>query len=428
MALPKTFSTGARSRGLPVDGTIDYATNGPDDPQGEWPPLAIKSRMDRLSWLWELFHGDFDDLRENVRTQQNQTTPVFRDNYRSQYTVQANPFRMVPCAIADILMMSPPEYPDPRQANNINKALYDILVHQYVYGASVVLATRDAQNPLQVLEPAWWVPTNEGWWYAEPIADSNGNYLSVNVLRFDGGWVTNQTYQFGGTYWSNIGSPIGDETEATQTDNPVRVICRSPRHVGGMWGTSILEDLASPAAQINKRYSDIDKYLTRQVDPTFTYRIADGDRTDIDPNLDTDAGFDEAADDLDKALSAAYNESDHWALPNAIQGMEAVTWDAGVGEAMLMIEHLQTAVEAAASIPGLFTGFSELGGTSALDTKRRSLRLYASSLHTQKATEVAVNELLAMSNVAPLDWPNALDAMEQATTDAEAPDEEGMLQ
>ena len=279
-----------------------------------------------------------------------------------------------------------------------------------------------------ILEPAWWVPTNDGWWYAEPIADMDGNYLSVNVMSFEANALTQCTYQFGGTYWSNIGSPIGEETVMSVDYDPVRVICRSPRHSGGTWGTSILEDLASLAGQINKRYTDIDRYLTRQVDPTFTYRIADGDRDDIAPDVAPDADFDDAADALDQALSSAYDDSDHWALPNAIQGMEAVTWDAGVGESMLFIEHLQQVIEATAAIPGLFSGLDGDGAPSGVALKRMMLRLYASSLHTQKTTEVAVNELLALANVAPLNWPNALEAVEEATDEPTEPEEEGMLE
>ena len=102
-----------------------------------------------------------------------------------------------------------------------------------------------------------------------------------------------------------------------------------------------------------------------------------------------------------------------------------MTWDARVGESIAFVEHLQGVIEATASIPGLFKGLTEGGVASGVALKRLMLRLYAASLHTQKSTEVSVNELLALSGVAPLDWPNALDAMEDAT---EGVPEEGMLE
>ena len=426
MSLPKTYSTGGRSRGLPVDGTIDYRSNGPVEPMGEWPPLAIKTRMDRLSWLWELFHGDFSDLRENVRTQQNQTTPQFTDRSTSQFSVQANPFRMIPTAIADILMMEPPEYPDPRQSVNINSALYDIIVHQFAYGAAVVLATGDPMDPLMVLEPAWWVPTDEGWWYVEPIADENGNYLSVNIMSSTAEGISHCTYSFGGTYWSNIGDPIGYEVLYPTDEDPLRVIPRAPRHTGGTWGTSVLEDMASIVASINQRYSDIDTFLRKQATPNLLIRIADADRDEIDEDIPPAATFDEAIASTGKALDG-YDDQTKWALSDAIQGTEALTWDARVGESIAFVEHLQGVLEATASIPGLFHGLADAGIASGVALKRLLMRLYAASLHIQKTTEVAVNELLALSGVAPLDWPNALDAMEDATDGIPQP-EEGMIE
>ena len=62
---------------------------------------------------------------------------------------------------------------------------------------------------------------------------------------------------------------------------------------------------------------------------------------------------------------------------------------------------------------------------SGVALKRIMLRLYANTLQTQSATEVAVNELMAMSGLPPIEWMNALNAMEEESNDQE--DEEGML-
>ena len=114
MSLPKTYSTGGRARGLPIDGTLDYAAVALDDPEGQFPPLPVRSRLDRLSWCWELFCGDFGDLAEYTGgNQANQTKPVFVEYGQSRFTVQTNPFRIVPTTIADLLLMDPPDKGDP---------------------------------------------------------------------------------------------------------------------------------------------------------------------------------------------------------------------------------------------------------------------------------------------------------------------------
>ena len=105
--------------------------------------------------------------------------------------------------------------------------------------------------------------------------------------------------------------------------------------------------------------------------------------------------------------------------------MDAVTWDARVDESLIYVSELKASIEAAVSIPGLFTGLAMEGALSGIALKRLMLRLYANTLQTQSATEVSVNELLALSGVPPLEWMNALNAMEEESNDVE--DEEGML-
>ena len=126
MSLPRTYSLNARPVGLPIDGNIDYATPGPDDPQGRWPPLSVSARIERLSWFTDSYLGDFTHLTDDYVDTQNQTRPVFRRDNGSPYTVQFNPFRLVPSAIADILMMTPPEFDDPLLSTNVGGTLYKI--------------------------------------------------------------------------------------------------------------------------------------------------------------------------------------------------------------------------------------------------------------------------------------------------------------
>ena len=90
-----------------------------------------------------------------------------------------------------------------------------------------------------------------------------------------------------------------------------------------------------------------------------------------------------------------------------------------------MIAAMYSAIEVAASIPGLFDGLQNDGAASGVALKRMMLRLYANSLQTQKATEIAVNEVLAMSGVPPMQWQNALAVVEEASNDPE--DEEGIV-
>ena len=429
MSLPKTYSTGGRARGLPIDGTLDYAAVAPDDPEGQFPPLPVRSRLDRLSWCWELFCGDFGDLAEYTGgNQANQTKPVFVEYGQSRFTVQTNPFRIVPTTIADLLLMDPPDYGDPTLTANMCAALYDILVAQAVYGAAVVMATDDPSDPLLVLEPQWWVPSETGWWYVTPVADMDGNYLTCDVTAWTSGFMTVTRHSFGGTFWSDIGGVLETLMVEEMPANPLRVIPRLPRRAGYApyrWGTSILEDIASPVAEINRRYSDASYVLGRQTRPTMTYRIADSDREDIAPDADASTPFDEATDELATALSA-YDQHDHLVMPDAVQGMEAVTWDGQADTAVAMVQQMQEAIESASAIPGLFTGLMVEGASSGVALKRLMLRLYASTLQTFKATDAAVNELLAMTTVTPVVWPNPLEAMEDTAADPD--DDEGMLQ
>ena len=178
------------------------------------------------------------------------------------------------------------------------------------------------------------------------------------------------------------------------------------------------------AAEINSRYSDISYALHRQSKPTMTYRVADVDREQIAPDVDETTEFGEAVDELAEELSA-YDDHDHIVLPDAVQDTSAVTWDPRVTEAMEMATEMKLAIEATCSIPGLFSGLMLEGAMSGVALKRIMLRLYANTLQTQSATEVAVNELMAMSGLPPIEWMNALNAMEEETNDQE--DEEGML-
>ena len=429
MSLPKTYSTGGRARGLPIDGTLDYSALASDDPVGQFPPLPVRTRLDRLSWCWELFNGDFADLAEYTGgNQANQSRPVFIEYGQSRFTVQTNPFRIVPTTIADILMMSPPEYTDPILNNNLNMALYDIIVSQGIYGAAVVMSTEDTTDPLHVIEPQWWVPSETGWWYIDPEVNDEGNYTTCLVHSWVSGYMTVARHYFGGTFWSDIGNELEVIDSYAMPDNPLRVIPRLPRrrgYHGYRWGTSILEDIASPVAEINRRYSDASYVLSRQSRPTMTYRIADADREDISPDTDATTPFDEAVDELAGSLSE-YDEHDHLVLPDAVQGVEAVTWDGLPDTAVGLVEHMQQAIETASSIPGLFSGLMLEGASSGIALKRLMLRLYAATLQTQKATSAAVDELLQMSGIEPAEWPNALEIVEDATDDPE--DDEGMTQ
>ena len=430
MSLAKRGNTAGASRGLPIDGSIDYTAVASDDPVGQYPPLPIQTRLDRMYWLWELFTGDFSDLapRESTQDITNQTRPTFLQYGRSRFTVQTNPFRIVPTTIAELLLMEPPEFANPRQTNNIVSALYDILVAQGVYGAAVVLATQNPDDPLEVVEPMWWVPTVSGWYIAEPMVDLDGNYSEIRVRQWveDTGVVTSTVHQFGSTFWSAIGDIVDEEETIYAPEDPIRVIPRMPRHRGQRyrWGTSVLEDIASPVAELNQRLSDVSYALGRQARPPMTYRIADADRDEIAPDTSDTTPFDEAVDDLDAALKE-YDQHEHWVLPDAIQNMEAVTWQTATSESIDMIAAMYSAIEVAASIPGLFDGLQNDGAASGVALKRMMLRLYANSLQTQKATEIAVNEVLAMSGVPPMQWQNALSVVEEASSDPE--DEEGMV-
>lgn len=414
MGLSNVQSNYVGARGLPVDGTIDYRTLGPVDPVGEWPPRPIQRRMDRLCWLWELYNGDFRDLRDDV------TPTRTAGSVRSQFTVQANPFRMIPVAFADLIMMTPPEYADPRQSVNIQAALYDIVVHQFVYGAAVVLATGDPGDPLEVLEPSWWVPTEDGWWYAEPMADMNGNYHSVNIRSYSESEasITECEYYFGGTRRSSIGAPLGDEEETEALVDPLRVIARSPRHWGGTWGTSILEDIASPVAAINQRYSDIDAFLRKQATPNLMVRVADADRNEIAGDLSPDATFNDSVSAVGAKLEG-YDNQTKWVMSDAIQGTEALVWDARVDESLMFVDHMYNVIEASAAIPGLFKGFLEIGGAvSGIAVKRILARFIAAAGKTKKATEVAVNELLELSEVTPVAFPEILSGLDDPSAPA----------
>ena len=210
-------------------------------------------------------------------------------------------------------------------------------------------------------------------------------------------------------------------------ENPLLVIPRLPRKRGDYgyrWGTSIFEDIASPIAEMNRRYSDMSEALEQQSKPMMTYRIADADREEISPDTDATTPFDEAIDDLGAEL-AKYEDQTQYALPDAIQGMEAVTWDPRASEQFLQVQEMQQAVEMAASIPGLFSGLMMEGAASGVALKRIMLRLYANTLQTQRSTEVAINELLSMSGESPVNWVNALAAMEDDIDDTE---EEGVLE
>ena len=436
MSLPKTYSTGGQSRGLPVDGTLDYSGLAPDDPVGQFPPLPVRSRMDRLSWMWELFNGDFSDLAQRTHlqgNQVNQTRPTFSDGpATNRFDVQTNPFRIVPTTVADLLLMEPPDYGDPILNLNMTAALYDILVSQGVHGAAVVMSVADTSDPLMVLEPQWWVPSETGWWYVDPLVDIDGNYTQVQVTAWTLGYMTVTRHSFGGTYWSDIGPVLDEVSSEAMPENPLRVVPRLPRragYAGYRWGTSVLEDIASPVAEINRRFSDASYVLGRQTRPTMTYRIADADRADIAPDaVGEDGGtvpFADAVDELAEALSA-YDDHDHLLLPDAVQGVDAVTWDGQSDTAVLMVQQMQEAIESAASIPGLFSGLMVEGASSGVALKRLMLRLYAATLQTQMATEASVNELLVMSGVTPVEWPNALETMED--TADEPDDDEAMVQ
>ena len=430
MSLPKTYSTGGFARGLPIDGTIDYSGVASHDPIGDYPPIPVRTRLDRLSWLWELFNGDFEDLAERSQASQtNQRTPTFVEYGKTRFTVQMNPFRIVPTTIAELLLMEPPEFQDARQGVNVHQSLYDIIAHQSIYGAAVVLATGDPQDPLEVLEPPWWVPTYEGWWYGTPLVDLNGNYTEIEIRRYtyETDTIEHNIHYFGGTYFSDIGDVIEEGETISYPDNPLRVIPRLPRRRGlpdYRWGTSALEDIASMAAELNNRYTDISYALSRQAKPTMSYRVADADRDAIDPDVDETSSFEDAVDGLADELSS-YDDHDHLLLPDAIQSVEAVTWDPRITESMEMATEMKMAIEATCSIPGLFSGLMLEGAMSGVALKRIMLRLYANTLQTQSATEVAVNELMAMSGLPPIEWMNALNAMEEESNDQE--DEEGML-
>lgn len=426
MSTPKTSSNRYKAVGLPLDKAIDYNATGPIEPTGEWPPRAIRGRMRRLAWFCDLFQGDFSQLHNYIAYDNQTGTDVNR------FTVQSNIFRLVATTFADILMMSPPEYENPRLGVNIMDSLYQILTHQYVYGAAVVLVGEDPLNPLEVLEPSLWVPTDEGWWYLDPIANEEGDYFSVNITQYSEftGQITNQAYNFHGFtngHSGTIGDPVGEPSVTRLEQDPLRVIKRKPLQFGGAWGTSVIEDLVSPVAQINRRYTDIDIFLNSQTRPTIITRTADPDRTQIpqdgtvDPESPVPAA--EALDPLDAAWKVG-NVYEQWAVPDRVQSYETVTWDGRVDEALMFIEHLQNVIEAHAAIPGLFSGLTEGGVASGVALNRLLLRLYAASLHMQTSTEVAVNELLQLVNVPELDWPNALVAMNQVT---ETP-EEGIIE
>lgn len=416
MSLPKTYATNGRATGLPIDGNLDYSGLASDDPVGEFPPWIVRVRMERLSWLGELYNGDLSRLYNSD------------DGKTILPNVQVNTFRLVPNTNAELLLMDPPDYGDSILNTNMAASLYDILIAQNVHGAAPVLSIDDTTNPLKVFDPAWWVPSETGWWYVEPELDHWGRYTTCLITAWTSAYMTVNRYAFGETYLSYIGELLEEVSSDPMPENPLRVIPRLPRRrgqYGYQWGTSILEDIASPTAEINCRYSDISYALDRQSRPTMTYRIADSDREDINPDVDETTPFGDAVDELAEALSE-YDEHDHLALPNAIQDAKAITWDPQADTAVLMVQQMQEVIESAASIPGLFSGLMVEGAASGVALKRLMLRLYASTLQTHKATEAAVAELLGLSGVTPVPWPNPLEAMEDAA--AEPEDDEGMLQ
>lgn len=387
-----------RIRQIDYSGVIDIAQVLA---QRQWPPQAMVQRHNRMGLYQELFDGDWHGL--NV----------------DDLEVQVNYFKRLPVGLADLLSMSPPATGRPDLDEAVSEATYDGVV-SLLRSGGCLFWTDPGTGDISVLDPRWWFPGVDGSWiYGVPVlSPATGQADTLAVRHWRGGVYTEAVYKYEG---ASLGAELASRQFNMRNDTLALVAAR-PTVAG--WGTSLADAVASATVEISHRYTANSAVLDKLVKPMLSFRVATAELPDIEPDISDEDTWLEVQAKVDSVFSGL---ADHEAieLQDEVQNVEALTWDPRLGPGMDQIEGLQGAVEMLASMPGLHTGFSEVG-MSGVALKRILIPLYATSRSVQIRLLQGLNASLRAAGVsARVDWPHPFDVLEEA---GEVEDDERIIE
>jgi len=375
-----------------------------------WPPAALYSRYRRLDDYHNLFHGDFTSIM----------------NTDDNLTVTSNYFARVCTGLADILTFSEPKTGRPEIDRWLGEAAYDAIVDMLRYGACILYTSDDLsilehggedESPtvIDIMDPRNYTPLRGGWAYTVPYTDTvtSENRMTVYVWH-----ESIQTLlEYDAPYGSLSGATLMSQTP--QEESGVHIVARSPRVAS--WGTSIIDIMAPMVLEMSRRYSSNSKILKYHANPLITYRINDADLIELDPDLDLDSSFEEKSEAVSQTLKE-FATMDSAALPNAIQGMEYVTWDGSLKESYMQIEFMRAEIETLTSTIGLFR-LESVGAASGTSLKTLLLQLFVSSQSLQNTIRKGLERSLGEG--ISIEWPHAFDVLNLISEGSDGMDDHG---
>ena len=379
-----------RIRSIDLSGVADPQTVLRDK---HWPPKAMSERAMRMKQYRDLYDGEWASL--NVMDME----------------VQVNLFRAVPVRVADILSMSEPTTGDDDLDAAVSEAAYQAVVHMLSYGGAVYW-TNPETGLLEVLDPRWWFPTEDGWMYGVPLRSPVTGLVDRLQLRWQYGEVHDLSL------WRYAGGALTDRLDRSVVQMPDTAAVVANRPLQGNWGTSVFDDLASPCVELSHRETQVSAVLDKFVSPPLAARVSNAEMPDLAPDITDDDTFQERQEKVGSALTREFGGSDVVTIPDQVQSLDAVVWDPRLGGAMDMVDKMETTIEMIVKMPGLFNNFAEMAADSGISMKRKMWSLYAVTQSTQVRQVQGANKSLAAAGVSyRVDWPHPFDVLEDAAAE-----------
>ena len=328
----------------------------------EFPGQPVAEWMARIRLYHRLFEGDFSLVLEDARLQQNF-------------------FKVIAERIAEELMSVPPTTGDPLADESVGDVAYDAIVDMCRYGSAVLWTPprfeEGEDDPYPVLlDRLHWVPTETGWMYAVPMANTvDGIYDTIEVLAQQGDTLFGGVYHYTDGFPGFIGELVRDYEPFQMTyEDTVAISPLNPLRRDSEQGTSMFDAMGPAVIETARRYSTNSAVLDKFRNPLFAARGHKQDILGLTPGLEADGAgsppdlsaqpltYAEEQAKLNEELDSTgtdFEKSDIVFLPPAIQDLEPITWDAYLSESFTQIDEMRRMIRAISTVPGLFPGEEE---------------------------------------------------------------------
>ena len=369
-----------------------------------FPPARFNERNVRLNELKEIYDSNF-------------TRFVGSSNKEKELIkIPSGLSRSVVDTFVAIMMMSEPESEYP-----LRQLAADCIRDMLTYGGAVILAVSPygEESYLQIVNPDSWYPMQDG--NGMVIFEA---YTSVNASTSmpDSARVTvlNNSiltrYDFA---WPGISTSgqLGELREVEELGQGAQFIsARSPAM--GIWGESLLTDLAGPLFEITKRISQNSRVLDKNVNPLLMAAMSEGDAVQQFAADEEDP--EEQKNAIVKGIVEA-REEDAIRINRNLQKLDYLEYSGNLDASMEQIELARELISNMTGLPGVMDSLDS-NPASGRSLMLQFLPFFAATSAMQKdLTEVlaiAVDEVMPGATVT---WPHIFETLGE-------PDDDGITE